>query len=58
MNSEEIKKYLKYKKYILTLNEYLNIIESKQIRSVFSKNDYLYMDTDDGYFFSFKLIDK
>ena len=55
MNSEEIKEYLKYKKYLLTLSEYLKIIENPQIRKVENIKDKLYLETDDGYTFIFKI---
>ena len=58
MYSEEIKKYLKLKKYILTLDEYLKLIENPQVRRViYNENDYFTVLTDDGYNFSFKIIE-
>ena len=58
MYSEEIKKYLKLKKYILTLDEYLKLIENPQVRRViYNENNYFTVLTDDGYNFSFKIIE-
>lgn len=58
MYSEEIKKYLMLKKHILTLDEYLNLIKSPQIRKVISKDNNIFdMLTDDGYKFSFKITE-
>lgn len=58
MKSYEILNLLKLKKYILTLDEYLEIIKSKQIRQVYYKDNKFYMLTDDNYKFAFKIIDK
>ena len=58
MYSEDIKKYLKLKKYIITFDEYLNIIKSPQVREVIGKNNNNFdLLTDDGYSFSFKIIE-
>lgn len=58
MYSEEIKEFLKIKKYIITLDEYLKIIQSPQVRKVQSKDNNCFdMITDDGYIFSFKIIE-
>ena len=55
MYSEEILNYLKNKKFLLTVEEYLKIIESPQIREVFYNDKHFFMTTDDGYKFSFKI---
>ena len=58
MYSDEIEKYLKLKKYVLTIDEYLKIIESPQVRQViYNKYDKYNLLTDDGYNFSFKMIE-
>ncbi|MBQ9024566.1 MAG: hypothetical protein IJ105_05015 [Bacilli bacterium] len=58
MYSEEIKQYLKKKKYLLTVEEYLYLIESPQIRENIYRDNTFYISTDDGYNFSFKIVDK
>ena len=58
MNNEQIKEYLKYKKYLLTVDEYLKLIENKQIRKVKYENSKFYVLTDQGVEFSFKIIEK
>jgi len=57
MYSHEIKEYLKLKKYLITVDEYLKIIESPQIRSVSYNNGIFYIKTDDSYEFSLKISD-
>ena len=58
MYSEEIKKYLKLKKYLLTIDEYLMLIENSQVREVeYKSNNNFNMITDDGYIFSFKITE-
>lgn len=58
MYSEKIKEYLKLKKYVLTLDEYLKIIQTPNVREVISKkNNNFDMLTDDGYKFSFKITE-
>jgi len=57
MYSHEIKEYLKLKKYLITVDEYLKIIESPQIRSVSYNNGIFYIKTDDSYEFSLKIND-
>lgn len=58
MYSEEIKKYLKLKNYLITVDEYLKLIENSQIRRIeYKKNNTFDMITDDGYKFSFKIIE-
>ena len=58
MNNKEIKEYLEYKKYLLTIDEYLKLIENEQIRKVKYENGEFEVLTDDNYTFSFKIIDK
>ena len=57
MYSHEIKEFLKLKKYILTVEEYLKVIESPQIRSISFNDGKFYMKTDDGYEFCLKIQD-
>lgn len=45
------------KKYLITLEEYLKLIENPQVRQVYCENGMFYILTDDNYKFSFKIID-
>ena len=58
MYSYEILKLLKRKKYLLTLDDYLKIIENPQVREVYYKDNKFYLITDDNYSFTFKIIDE
>ena len=55
MNTIEIINLLKLKKYILTLDEYLEIINNEQVRKVYYKDDNFHMITDDNYELVFKI---
>ena len=55
MNTIEIINLLKLKKYILTLDEYLEIIKNEQVRNVYYKDDNFHMITDDNYELVFKI---
>lgn len=55
MNTIEIINLLKLKKYILTLDEYLEIIKNEQVRKVYYKDDNFHMITDDNYELVFKI---
>ena len=57
MYSEEILEFLKAKKFLISLSEYLFIIESPQVRQVYFNNGRFYISTDDGYTFSLKIDD-
>lgn len=57
MYSEEILYFLKAKKFLVSLSEYLFIIESPQVNHVHYANDTFYISTDDGYNFSLKIDD-
>ena len=58
MKSIEILNLLKLKKYILILNEYLEIIKNEQVRQVYYKDNKFYMLTDDNYKFIFTINSK
>ena len=58
MYSHEIEQLLKFKKYILTSEEYIRLCDtSKQIKSITYKpfEDKFYIATDDNYNFNFKV---
>ena len=56
MNSEEILNLLKQKKYLITLDEYLKIVKSPQVRTVHCEKENFNLITDDNYVFTFKII--
>ena len=56
MYSKEIEELLRYKKYLITVSDYLRIIESPQIRNIkYNDGNYFSIETDDGYSFNFKI---
>ena len=55
MNTNEIIELLKLKKYILTLDDYLEIIKNEQVRKIYYKDDNFHMITDDNYELIFKI---
>lgn len=57
MYSHEIEELLKMKNYLVTVQEYIKIIESSQVRDVdYKGNNYFSVSTNDGYSFSFKVV--
>ena len=57
MYSHEIENLLKMKNYLITVKEYLSIIESPQIKEVdYKGNNNFYISTNDGYNFSFRIV--
>ena len=55
MYSNEIEKLLKLKNYLITIQEYLEIIKSPQIDHIKYENDTFFMWSNDGYKFTFKI---
>lgn len=57
MYSHEIESLLKYKNYLINVKDYINIIESRQVREVdYKGNNNFEVITDDGYKFSFRIV--
>ena len=57
MYSHEIENLLKMKNYLITVKEYLSIIESPQIKDVnYKGNNNFNISTNDGYNFSFRVV--
>ena len=57
MYSHEIENLLKMKNYLITVKEYLSIIESPQIKDVdYKGNNNFNVSTTDGYNFSFRIV--
>ena len=55
MYSYEIEKLLKLKKYLISIQEYLEIIKSPQIDHIKYENDNFYIWTNDGYAFKLQI---
>ncbi len=55
MYSDEIKELLKIKNNIITIEEYIKIINSSQINHVKYENDEFKIWTSDGYSFKLKI---
>lgn len=56
MYSKEIQELIEIKNYIISLNDYINIIQtSPQVDHILYNNDHFEMFTDDGYGFKFKI---
>lgn len=57
MYSHEIDNLLKMKKYLISVKDYINIIESSQVKNVnYNGNNNFTVSTDDGYIFSFTIV--
>lgn len=57
MYSHEIEQLLKMKNYLITVQDYIKIIESSQVRDVnYNGNNNFNVSTDDGYSFSFRVV--
>lgn len=55
MYSYEIEKLLKLKNYLITVQEYYEIIKSPQIDHIKYENDTFFMWSKDGYSFKFRI---
>ena len=55
MYSNEIEKLLKLRNYLISIQEYLEIIKSPQIDHIKYENDTFYIWTTDGYNFTLKI---
>ena len=55
MYSNEIENLLKLRNYLVTVQEYINIIKSPQIDHIKYENDMFYMWTNDNYSFTLKI---
>ena len=55
MYSNEIEKLLKLRNYLISIQEYLEIIKSPQIDHIKYENDTFYIWTNDGYNFTLKI---
>lgn len=58
MYSKEIEELLKKKNYLVTVKEYLDIVNSPQVREIYYKDNNFYLVTSDGYNFSLKINQK
>ena len=57
MYSHEIEQLLKMKNYLITVQDYIKIIESSQVREVnYNGNNNFNVSTNDGYSFSFRVV--
>lgn len=57
MYSKEIEELLRYKKYLITVSDYLRIIESPQIKYIkYNDGNYFTIVTEDKYTFNFKIV--
>ena len=54
MYSHEIQELLRLKNNLITVRDYLRIIESPQINNIKFDNEKFYIYTNDGYNFAFK----
>lgn len=55
MYSNEIKRLLEEKQYLISVKEYIQIIKSPQVNHVQYKNQQFYIWTEDGYQFVLKI---
>lgn len=55
MYSHEIEKLLKLRNYLVSIQEYLEIVKSPQIDHIKYENDMFYLWTNDGYTFTLKI---
>ena len=55
MYSHEIQELLRLKNNLITVRDYLRIIESPQINNIKFDNEKFYIYTNDGYNFAFKV---
>ena len=55
MYSYEIEKLLKLRNYLVSIQEYLEIVKSPQIDHIKYENDMFYLWTNDGYTFTLKI---
>ena len=57
MYSHEIEQLLKLKNYLVDVKDYINIIESPQVKDVeYEGNNNFKVITKDGYSFSFRIV--
>ena len=57
MYSHEIEELLKIKNYLISVKDYINIVESSQVREVnYEGNNKFNVSTNDGYNFSFIIV--
>ncbi len=55
MYSNEIENLLKFKNYLISVQDYLEIIKSPQIDHIKYENDMFYLWTNDNYSFTLKI---
>lgn len=55
MYSNEIKRLLEEKQYLISVKEYIQIIKSPQVNHIQYKNQQFYIWTEDGYEFVLKI---
>jgi hypothetical protein len=56
MYSQEIQELINLKQQVITIQDYINIIQtSPQVDHILYNNDHFEMFTDDGYGFKFKI---
>lgn len=55
MYSYEIENLLKFRNYLVSIQEYLEIVKSPQIDHIKYENDMFYLWTDDGHNFTLKI---
>lgn len=58
MYSEEIKRLLEIKRNLVTLKEYIQIVDSPQVDHVLYKDDEFHLWTTDNYYFRLKILKK
>ena len=57
MYSHEIEQLLKLKNYLVDVKDYINIVESSQVKDVeYEGNNNFKVETKDGYSFSFRIV--